>query len=124
MGQYTRHVFVCTDGSWCPHDGDTEDLVKRLKQGVIAAGLKGQVRINRSGCFSQCGHGPMVVVYPAGRWYAGVQPTDAAEIVAVDLVGDQPVTRLTYDAPPGDNKDLTRYPPELVGAVQASKRGH
>lgn len=121
MGQYTKHVFVCTYGPWCKRDGDTDAIVKRLKQGIAAAGLKGQVRINRAGCLNQCGHGPMVVIYPADRWYAAVQADDVAEILAEDILSDRPVTRLLYQASPGDNKDLTRYPAELVAAERAKK---
>jgi nitrite reductase/ring-hydroxylating ferredoxin subunit len=81
MGQYDRHVFVCTSGETCPTQGDTERFVKMLRDGVRAANRQGDVRINKSGCFSQCGHGPMVVVYPENVWYAGVQESDLAEIV-------------------------------------------
>ena len=31
MGQYRRHVFVCTSGSTCPTQGDTEAFVKYLR---------------------------------------------------------------------------------------------
>ncbi len=122
MGQYTKHVFVCTFGPWCSRDGDTAAIVKRLKQAVNAAGLKGQVRINKAGCLNQCGHGPMVVIYPDNHWYAGVTPEDAEEIVATDLVAGQAVARLCYEAPPGDNKDLSRYPADLVAAEQTKKQ--
>jgi (2Fe-2S) ferredoxin len=121
MSQYVRHIFVCTYGAWCSRDGDTSGIVKRLKQAANAAGFKGQVRINKAGCFSQCGHGPMLVIYPQGRWYAGVQPEDAEELIDAELVHGQPLTRLLYIAPPGDNKDLSRYPPEAVAAEQAEK---
>jgi (2Fe-2S) ferredoxin len=121
MSQYRCHIFVCTSGSWCPRDGDTDGIVKRLKQAVNAAGLRGQVRINKSGCFNQCGHGPMVVVYPQGHWYAGVTPEDAAELIEAELVRGEPLARLRYLAPPGDNKDLSRYPAELVAAEQSRK---
>lgn len=121
MSQYRCHIFVCTGGSWCPRDGDTDGIVKRLKAAVNAAGLRGQVRINKAGCFNQCGHGPMVVVYPQDHWYAGVAPEDAAELVEAELLRGEPLTRLLYMAPPGDNKDLSRYPAELVAAEQARK---
>jgi (2Fe-2S) ferredoxin len=121
MGQYEKHIFVCTFGQWCQRDGDTEALTRELKYEIARAGLKGKVRVNKSGCLNQCGHGPMVVVYPAGHWYAGVAPNDAPEIVAQDILGDRIVTRLSYSAPPGDNKDLTAYPAELVAAEQAAK---
>jgi (2Fe-2S) ferredoxin len=121
MGQYEKHVFVCTFGAWCKRDGDTDAIVKALKRGIAAAGLTGKVRINKSGCFNQCGHGPMAVIYPQNRWYAGVTPDDVDEIVAEDLVHDRPVARLLYQATPGDNKDLSRYPPEWVAEEQARK---
>jgi len=64
MGQYDRHVFVCTSGETCPLQGDTEKYVKTLRAGVQKANLQAAVRVNKAGCFSQCGHGPMIVVYP------------------------------------------------------------
>jgi nitrite reductase/ring-hydroxylating ferredoxin subunit/(2Fe-2S) ferredoxin len=96
MGQYDRHVFVCTSGETCPTQGDTERFVKILRDAVRQAGRHGDVRINKAGCFSQCGHGPMVVVYPEDVWYAGVQESDLPEIVASHIVGGCPVERLRY----------------------------
>ena len=96
MGQYARHVFVCTSGDTCPAQGDTEAFVKTLRAGAQKAGLKDDVRINKAGCFSQCGHGPMVVVYPENVWYAGVQQGDLPEIVQSHILGGKPVERLVY----------------------------
>lgn len=121
MSQYRCHIFVCTSGAWCPLDGDTQGIVRALKRAVDAAGLRSQVRVNKSGCFNQCGHGPMVVLYPQGHWYAGVAPEDAAELIESELVREEPLARLRYVAPPGDNKDLSRYPPELIAAEKAKK---
>ncbi len=76
MGQYRTHVFVCTSGETCPTQGDVEQFVKHLRAEAVKAGLKDDVRINKAGCFSQCGHGPMLVIYPDDVWYAGVQASD------------------------------------------------
>jgi nitrite reductase/ring-hydroxylating ferredoxin subunit/(2Fe-2S) ferredoxin len=105
MGQYDRHVFVCTSGDTCPAQADTERFVKILRDGARQAARQAEVRINKAGCFSQCGHGPMIVVYPENVWYAGVQESDLAEILTSHIVGGQPVERLRY-APgkPGANK--------------------
>ena len=65
MGQYKYHVFVCTTGKTCSWQGGPE-VHETLKRGVHRAGLKGAVRVNHAGCMNQCGHGPMVVVYPEG----------------------------------------------------------
>ena len=81
MGQYDRHVFVCTSGDTCPTQADAERYVKVLRDSARAAGKQTDVRINKSGCFNQCGHGPMIVVYPENVWYAGVKESDLEEIV-------------------------------------------
>ncbi len=102
---WARHVFVCTSGEWCPmKDGDGLGVHARLKQLVAEAGLKGRVRVNHAGCLDQCGHGPMVVVYPEAVWYAGVRPEDVPEIVQEHLLGGRPVARLRYRNTPGKNK--------------------
>lgn len=121
MGQYLCHAFICTFGNWCKRDGDTEAIVKRFKQAAAASGLRGRVRVNKAGCLAQCGHGPMVVFYPQNRWYAGVTPEDVPDLVEAELVHAEPLTRLLYHAPLGDNKDLSRYPPELVAAEKARR---
>ena len=96
MGQYETHVFVCTSGDDCPKDGDVEGFVKYLRAEVVKAGRQQEIRINKSGCFSQCGHGPMIVVYPENVWYAGVQQADLPEIVQSHILGGAPVERLVY----------------------------
>ena len=109
MSVYEKHVFVCTRGEWCPSvDGDGIGVHAALKQAVREAGLSDTVRVNHSGCFSQCGNGPMAVVYPEGTWYAALTPQDAAEIVSQHLVGGTPVERL-------------RYEPETMGAHQLER---
>src|SRR5260370_7040028 len=121
MGQYDRHVFVCTGGETCPTQGDVEKFVKVLRDGARQAGKQADVRINKSGCFSQCGHGPMIVVYPEDVWYAGVRESDLPEILASHIVGGRPVERLRY-APgvPGPNtiepakQDAAPAPRELA----------
>ena len=94
MGQYEQHVFVCTSGETCPEQGDTEKFVKTLRAGVQKANLQGAVRVNKAGCFSQCGHGPMMVVYPENVWYAGVTVEDADEIFRRHLGNGETIERL------------------------------
>ena len=97
MGQYEKHVFVCTSGEDCPVRGDVEGYVKALRAEAVKAGMKDSVRINKAGCFSQCGHGPMMVVYPENVWYAGVKESDLPEIFESHIKGGTPVTRLVYE---------------------------
>lgn len=97
MGQYNTHVFVCTSGEDCPTRGDVEAHVKFLRAEALRAGLKTDVRINKAGCFSQCGHGPMIVVYPDDVWYSGVKQEDLKEIFESHILGGKPVERLVYN---------------------------
>ena len=97
MGQYEKHVFVCTSGEDCPVRGDVEGIVKTLRGEAVKAGMKESVRINKAGCFSQCGHGPMMVVYPENVCYAGVKDGDLAEIFESHIKNGTPVQRLVYD---------------------------
>ena len=98
MPVYEKHVFVCTRGDWCPSiDGDGLGVHATLKAAVREAGLADRIRVNHAGCFSQCGNGPMAVVYPDGVWYAALTPEDAAEILDSHLAAGTPVERLRYD---------------------------
>jgi nitrite reductase/ring-hydroxylating ferredoxin subunit/(2Fe-2S) ferredoxin len=121
MGQYDRHVFVCTSGETCPTQGDVEKFVKVLRDGARAADRQQDVRINKSACFSQCGHGPMIVVYPENVWYAGVQESDLQEILTSHIIGGAPVERLRYNpGKPGANKidvETTSAPATPAGPV-------
>ena len=103
MGQYERHVFVCTSGKTCSQQGG-DAVHAELKRRVKEAGLKGRVRVNRAGCMNQCGHGPMVVVYPENVWYARVDLRGARRIADEHLRGGRVVREYRYVAPPGDNK--------------------
>lgn len=109
MGQYEVHVFVCTGGETCPTQGDTEKYVKILRAGEAQAGKRTEIRINKAGCFSQCGNGPMMVVYPENVWYRGVQESDLQEILDSHILGGKPVTRLLYTpGVPGPNQIISK----------------
>jgi (2Fe-2S) ferredoxin len=103
MGQYKHHVFVCTSGKTCPLDGSVA-VHAVMKKAVAAAPNRGEIRVNHAGCMNQCGHGPMVVVYPGDIWYAGVDEAGARRIVDEHLINGKVVEEYRYHAPPGDNK--------------------
>jgi (2Fe-2S) ferredoxin len=103
MSQYQKHVFVCTSGKTCKA-ADSQATFEALKHACRDAGIAERVRVNHSGCMGQCGHGPMVVVYPEATWYGAVTPDKAQRIFDEHLVGDRVVEEFRYVAPPGDNK--------------------
>ncbi|HEY9756054.1 MAG TPA: hypothetical protein V6C97_12885 [Oculatellaceae cyanobacterium] len=96
MEVFKKHVFVCVSGKTCPGEGAVE-VCDALRQEIVSRGLKKEIRINKSGCFDQCGNGSVIVVYPEGVWYAHVKPEDCKEIVESHLLGNKPVERLLYD---------------------------
>lgn len=96
MQVFEKHVFVCVSGKTCPNQGAVE-VCDALRKEISERGLKKQIRINKSGCFDQCGNGPLIVVYPESVWYAHVKVEDVKEIVVSHLLGGQPVERLLYD---------------------------
>jgi NADP-reducing hydrogenase subunit HndC len=107
MGQYERHVFVCTHGEYCPFQGSVA-IHRLLKTEIASRGLQNTVRINKAGCFSQCGNGPIVIVYPENVWYGGVTEEKARRILVEHLVGGKPVVEYLYQAPGGPNKNVSR----------------
>jgi len=119
MPPFERHVFVCTHGEYCPFDGSVE-VHRTLKEGVAARGLKGRVRVNKAGCFDQCGNGPMVVIYPDNVWYGGVTLDKAGRILDEHIAGGRPVPDLTYDASPGAHKNGPRM--AAINAARASSK--
>ncbi|CAN5252192.1 ferredoxin [soil metagenome] len=88
-----RHVLVCTSSDCKPGD----DVVKRIKKGIAAAGLRTQVSTAETKCLNICkGKGAIVVVYPEGIWYGGVNTALADRIVAEHLVGGVPVADAVF----------------------------
>jgi len=78
---YEKTVFVCTnvrEGKVaCANPGRGGDRIcAALKEAVKAAGLKGKIRVARSGCLDRCAEGPNLFVYPEGRWCSGVREAD------------------------------------------------
>lgn len=107
---FERHVFVCTSGEFCPlRDGNSKEIHKAFKELANKAGLKGKVRINNSGCLDQCGHGPMVVVYPEGVWYSHLRLNDIPLIVEEHLINGRPVAHLQYHPPKVGANKLQRH---------------
>jgi (2Fe-2S) ferredoxin len=89
-----QHVLVCT-GDSCRRRGGKK-LCKSLAKTLEAKGLKRRSQVVAVDCFRQCGHGPMVLVYPDATWYAGVDPGDAARLVKQHLVDGKPLVDRLY----------------------------
>ncbi|MEE8603027.1 (2Fe-2S) ferredoxin domain-containing protein [Euzebya tangerina] len=93
MATMQQHVFVCT-ASDCKSG---KDVAKTLKHGIANAGLRAELTVTKTTCMNICkGGGSVVVVYPDGVWYGGVDTGLAKRIVAEHLVGGSPVEDATF----------------------------
>lgn len=92
---FKKVVLVCVHGRTCPRQGSL-DTCEALRKGISEAGLREQVRIVKSGCLAQCGHGPMIAIEPDGSWYRAVTVADTPELLAGPLSDGPPLERLKY----------------------------
>jgi len=79
---YKRIIFVCVnqraDGACCSEGG--EKVREELKTYAKSKGLKGIVRVSKSGCLDQCALGPNVMIFPDNIWYSRVGEHELKEI--------------------------------------------
>lgn len=76
-------MLVCTHKT-CLKQGGKASL-KALKHALKERDLRDEVMITKIDCLDQCGRGPVMVVYPDGVWYGGVDEETAREIVTEQL---------------------------------------
>lgn len=87
---FKKYIFVCENvrknGEVCcgPASMGT-GYVEKLKEHVKKSGLKGKIRVSRTGCLDVCAQGPNILVYPEGRWYSQVEAKDLEEIIAKEM---------------------------------------
>jgi (2Fe-2S) ferredoxin len=75
-------VFVCTnvreeDGRPACGLRGAEKICASLKEEVKKRGLKGKVRVLKSGCMDLCEAGPNVMVFPEAILHSGVSEKDS-----------------------------------------------
>lgn len=86
-----KHVLVC-DHKDCVRGGGKEAL-RELKGALREAGLRDEVLVTKVDCFDQCEHAPVMVVYPDGTWYGGVDERGAREIAERHLAAGGTASR-------------------------------
>jgi (2Fe-2S) ferredoxin len=84
---YRKTVFVCVHSREegrvaCGNSGrGGVELAQALKDGAKRLGLKGKVRVARTGCLDLCEKGPNVFIYPEGEWLSDLAPADADAVL-------------------------------------------
>jgi len=96
---------VC-GGTGCTSSG-SEEIITSLEQNITNAGLDGEIKVIRTGCFGLCALGPIMIVYPEGTFYSMVQVEDVPEIVEEHLLKGRVVTRLVYDETVTQDAEVT-----------------
>lgn len=102
--RFEKHILVCTNqrppesgrrscGN-CGGDAIHVRLAELLKQ----HGLKGCMRVSKTGCLDACELGPALVIYPQELWYIGVKTEDVDEIFNTSILNDGVVERLLASA--------------------------
>ena len=92
------HIFVCASfraggdpKGVCNKKGST-DLLPYIENEILDRGLNAQ--ITSTGCMKACDHGPVMVVYPMGHWYGGVESEDTVDEILDALEDGEVVDNL------------------------------
>ncbi len=100
MPKPEKHIFICLNSRPLGHPkgsctlAGAQELLTEFAEQLEAREIKGQFRLTRTGCLGPCEAGPIVLVYPEGVMYGGVQARDVSDIIDDHLLGDRPMERL------------------------------
>jgi (2Fe-2S) ferredoxin len=92
------HIFVCAsfraggDPKGTCHKKGSTDLLPYIENEILDRGLNAQV--TSTGCMKACDYGPVVVIYPQGHWYGGVESEDAVDEILDALEDGEVVDNL------------------------------
>jgi (2Fe-2S) ferredoxin len=91
---YNHYILTC-GGTACESNKGAE-IFTLLNEEAAKQGVKDKVQIVKTGCFGFCERGPIVKVLPEDSFYVDVQPEDAKEIIAEQILKGREVKRLLY----------------------------
>jgi (2Fe-2S) ferredoxin len=98
---HKNHVLFC-QGPRCTASG-SGDLGGYLRKRLKEEGLEenaGHVLEAQTGCLFPCNLGPLMVVYPEGTWYCGLDRAAIDRIIEEHFHGGQVVTDYAFNPSP------------------------
>jgi len=84
MDKPTYHLLVCAsfrgaEAKGACHQKGALNLLPYIESEIVDRGL--DALVSSTSCLKACDHGPVLVVYPQGDWYGGVDETVADAIL-------------------------------------------
>jgi len=95
MNQLKHHILVCGsfrvsgESQGICHKKGANTLVPYIDGELVDRGFK-NVMVTPTGCLKICDRGPIMVVYPEGYWYGGVETEDAVDAILDALEDGKP----------------------------------
>ena len=118
MRHYGRQLFICNHGDCAPaeHAERLHRLVleRNRQQELNKLRNPHRIKCTLADCLGVCQGGPIVVVYPDGTWYHGVDEAGLERIYREHLVGGKPVEELIFHRHFPEGKEPA-YAPQVRG---------
>lgn len=77
MDKPDHHIFLCAsfraggDPKGACHKKNASEFLPYIENEILDRGINAQ--ITSTGCMKACDHGPVMVIYPQGTWYGGIE---------------------------------------------------
>ncbi len=93
MQKPDHHILVCasfrgTEAKGMCMKKESLQLVPYLEEEIADRGLNAMV--SATGCLNLCDEGPVMVIYPQGYWYQGVEGEEAVDEILDALEEGKP----------------------------------